>query len=117
LIRLELLHRRNFRTDVFTAEDQEWARWLFYCTNKAIARVSGAGMDNTRNSLAMKHGTRKRVNEYVSIAFFSNRKLLGLPNLSRVAYQVIKPTLRVSLKARLFHLLLLFCLIACHFVK
>ena len=44
LIRVSLLRRRRFRPEVFSAEDQEWARWLIYHEGKATACISGAGM-------------------------------------------------------------------------
>jgi hypothetical protein len=113
LIKTDLLRQRGFRREVFAAEDQEWARWLLYCEHKVTARISGAGMDNTRN---VHFNNRKRLNGSVAIAYFANRNLLGVRNLARVAYQVVKPTLRLSLTERLFNLTLLFRLGACYLV-
>src|SRR5262245_44993042 len=66
LIRVDLLRRRGFRPEVFTAEDQEWASWLF-SHGKATARISGAGNVNISPS---GHYLKKYRNEYVSIAYF-----------------------------------------------
>jgi glycosyltransferase involved in cell wall biosynthesis len=117
LIKVKLLRRRPFRPDVFSAEDQEWARWLLHCENKVIARISGAGMDDSRNVNAIRHKRRKKINEYVAIAYFANRNLLSVCNLVRMAYHVIKPSRHIGLEERVFKLTLLFPLLACYFVK
>jgi glycosyltransferase involved in cell wall biosynthesis len=49
IIRMNLLKRRNFRSEVFAAEDQEWARWLFFCEEKSVARISGVGLVTNGN--------------------------------------------------------------------
>jgi glycosyltransferase involved in cell wall biosynthesis len=43
LIKVDLLRKRGFLPDVFSAEDQEWTRWLLNNTEKSIARIAGAG--------------------------------------------------------------------------
>jgi glycosyltransferase involved in cell wall biosynthesis len=111
LIRVSFLRRRGFSTEVFAAEDQEWARWLFDSTNKKIARVSGAGLVN-RNP--RKSSIKKRLNEYVAVAYFSNRKLLGPANICRVAYTAVKFDSRLRMSDRVFYVLLFVRLIACH---
>jgi glycosyltransferase involved in cell wall biosynthesis len=117
LMKVALLKRRGFRPDVFSAEDQEWASWLFHCENKVIARISGAGMDNSTNPNLGKYGLRKMLNEYIAVAYFSNRDLLGWFNIARVAFRVIKPLPPVNLRLRCFNGLLFLRLVACHFVK
>jgi glycosyltransferase involved in cell wall biosynthesis len=112
LVRMELLRRRQFRPEVFIAEDQEWAQWLFHNTDNVIARISGAGMDNSQNPRG--YPLRKRLNETVAIAYFANRELLSFENLMRILYQVIKLNTTVSVKERFFNLVLLFCLVACY---
>lgn len=95
LIRYDLWRSRKFRTDVFSAEDQEWAKWLFDSQGRGVARINGAGMDNiTLNERMSKHGQRKRRNEYISIAYFSNPNLMTLGNLVRIGYQIFKPSTR-----------------------
>jgi glycosyltransferase involved in cell wall biosynthesis len=118
LIKVPLLQRRNFRAEVFTAEDQEWARWLIYCEGKLTARISGAGLtyNNPRKS-SWKSALKKKQNEYVAVAYFSNRTLLGLPNLIRIGITAINPDGYFRVRDRLFHLVLLVRLICCHFVR
>ena len=83
-----------------------------------IARISGNGMEHNRYCNAQKHSLKKRLNEYVSIAYFSNRKLLKWNNLFHVAFCVVKPVpVRLDLMERYFKLLLFFRLLACRFSK
>jgi glycosyltransferase involved in cell wall biosynthesis len=107
LIRTKLLRERGFRPEVFAAEDQEWASWLFSCKGMSIARIRGAGMvdKNPRG-----RSRRKRLNEHVAIAYFAHRRLLGLKNLFKVA-------LRVVIRDRVFNAILLSRLIACRFFQ
>jgi glycosyltransferase involved in cell wall biosynthesis len=115
IIKVPLLRKRGFRPEVFTAEDQEWAKWLFLSEKKAVARISGSGAlyNNPR-----KESLRKRLNEYVSVAYYTNRDLLGCHNIAKLALCIFKqPEPRPWLRLRLFHLVLCFRLIACHFVK
>lgn len=114
IIRVPLLRKRGFRADVFTAEDQEWASWLFTEEHMTVARLSGAGMVNN-NPRAMS--LRKRANEYVSIACFVDRGLLGWRNLARIAFNIVTPKVRVSSRERLLSLWLLCRLAACHIAK
>lgn len=109
LVKMTLLRRRQFRPEVFIAEDQEWARWLFDNTDNVIALISGAGKDDQN---PRGYPSRKRLKETVAIAYFANRELLGVGNLTRILYQVIKP--KMSVKERLFNLVLVFCLLACY---
>jgi glycosyltransferase involved in cell wall biosynthesis len=114
LVRVELLRMRPFRTDVFTAEDQEWARWLIAQHRMTVARIAGARMFN-RNPRSSS--LRKRANEYVSVAYFTNRKLLSWPNLLRVGFGVVTPRVRVTIRERIYKAWLLVRLIKCHFGK
>ncbi|ULA68478.1 MAG: Glycotrans2-like domain-containing protein [Nitrospira sp.] len=114
LIKVPLLRRRGFRPEVFTAEDQEWARWLFHDENMAIACITGAGV---LNSNPRQDCLKKRLNENVSIAYFSNPELLSVANLMRTAFTVVKPNLPFALKNRIFYFLLFFRLLACHFFE
>lgn len=114
IIKVPLLKRRGFRPEVFSAEDQEWARWLFHDENMAIACISGAGV---LNSNPRHNRLRKRLNDNVSIAYYSNPELLSIANIMRTAFTVIKPNLPFALKNRFFYLLLFFRLLACHFFE
>jgi glycosyltransferase involved in cell wall biosynthesis len=115
IIKASLLKRRNFREDVFSAEDQEWARWLLFSESKVIARVNGAGMDNSSNVRMWKYDRKKRKNEYVSIAYFTNRDLLKPRNLVRIGYRIVKPT--TSFRERYFNVTLLGGLLGCFLRK
>ena len=112
IIKVPLLRRRGFRPEVFSAEDQEWASWLFHNGEKAVACISGAGVVNSN----LRHKSlKKRLNEHVSIAYFSNRDLLSGFNIVRTAFTVVKPNFSLGLKDRIFYLLLLFRLLGCYF--
>jgi hypothetical protein len=116
LIRMELLRKRNFRREVFTAEDQEWAKWLFNVENKAIARIYGAGMQyRNRNIKSRKARLRKRLNEEISIAYFTRRKLLGFRKCFSIVYNVVNPSEPLLSEERLFNFLLFFRLVSCYF--
>jgi glycosyltransferase involved in cell wall biosynthesis len=117
VIKMALLKRRSFLPEVFAAEDQEWSTWLFHYEDKMIARISGAGMKHNRDSNPKRHSLNKRLNEYVAIAYYSNRDLLKWINLVRVAFKVVRPMLPIDPKERFFNLLLLPRLLICHFVK
>jgi hypothetical protein len=109
LVRSELLLRRPFRPEVFSAEDQEWSRWALESEGLTIARIHCAGMvnDNPR-----KWSRTKRMNEHVAIAYFVNRELLGWPHLRQVAGRILRqPGPRV--RERLFNADLLVRLLFC----
>jgi glycosyltransferase involved in cell wall biosynthesis len=111
LIRSDLLRRRPFRPEVFSAEDQEWTRWALGSEGLAIARIHCAGMvnDNPR-----KWSRRKRLNECVAVAYYVNRDLLAWPHLAQVATRILRqPGPRV--RERLFNAELLVRLLACRF--
>jgi len=122
LIKMELLKKRNFRPDVFSAEDQEWANWLFTVENKTVARIEGARMKSytrNRNVKSRKAQLYKRLNEYTSIAYFIKRELLGFRNLSHIAYEIIKPIPPPwsGKEERLFNFLLFCRLVSCYVAK
>lgn len=115
IIKMSLLRIRRFRPEVFSAEDQEWSSWLFSCTNNAIARISGGGMDCSKNQNF--HRLRKKmINEYVAIAYFANRNLLHWRNIAWVALCIVKPA-PPRLGSRSMNFLIFLRLIACHFVQ
>jgi glycosyltransferase involved in cell wall biosynthesis len=114
IVRVPLLKKRPFRPDVFTAEDKEWARWLLFEEHMVVACLLGAGMVNNNPRAA---SMRKRVNEYTSVAYFSNRRLLGWSNLARIAFMAVTPSPRVGPRRRFYHLWLLWRLVGCHIRK
>jgi glycosyltransferase involved in cell wall biosynthesis len=112
IVKTSLLRRRAFRRAVFTAEDQEWTRWLLFEEGKTVARLLGAGMVNNN---PRKNSIRKRLNEYVAVAYFANRDLLGWRNLCRIAGRIFFPGRWPALRERVFHAMLLGRLLACRF--
>ncbi len=116
--RTPLLRQRPFRLDVFAAEDQEWSRWLFENTSMSIARISGAGMDtDTRNKYRQQAPLRKRLNDYVAVAYFAKPELMGWQNLFTLAYEVIEPRQGTPLWKRLYKAKLILRLLRCHWSK
>ena len=114
IIKTKLLRLREFNPDVFTAEDQEWSRWLLQEQGKAIARISGGGM-TIRNERPNRR--EKRLNEYVSVAYFTNRRLLGWRNLAAIASKAVAPSVSQKADDRLFWLILFWRLLVCRFVR
>jgi glycosyltransferase involved in cell wall biosynthesis len=114
LIRMEILRIRGFREDVFAAEDQEWASWLFCYEAKKTARILGGEVVNNN---PRKTSLRKFSNDYVSVAYFSNRKLMGVRNICSLAFNVVRPRGGFRIKNRFLFLLLLCRIISCYFVK
>src|SRR6478736_3891881 len=114
LVRTVLLKERGFRPEVFTAEDKEWSKWFFETKNGTIARISSAGViyDNPRG-IPLK----KRLNEYVAVAYFVNRELLTWMHIKRVAYSAVKLGTQRRWSDRLFYFLLVFRLTACRYFK
>jgi hypothetical protein len=116
MVRVGLLRERGFRKEVFTSEDQEWAKWLFFVKGGKTARIAGAGLryDNPRI-----RSIRKRLNEYVSVAYYVDQRLLSCFNILRLGSNVIRHWCghRMSLRDRLFYLLLAFRLLGCWFSK
>jgi glycosyltransferase involved in cell wall biosynthesis len=93
LFRSSLLRKRPFRPEVFSAEDQEWSKWLFESEGKFVARLSGGrvSFNNPRKNLP-----RKRLNEYVAVASFVRPQMLKFPYLARVIYRIIRPVSKFS---------------------
>ncbi|MGB7565977.1 MAG: glycosyltransferase family A protein [Prochlorococcaceae cyanobacterium] len=111
LVRTQLLRERPFREEVFSAEDQEWSAWLLNERGGRIARMSGAERhcDNPQ-----KYSPLKTLNEYVSIAYFTNRRLLKWRNIGRQLWLACAPA-SARRSGRRFYLRLALRLVACHF--
>lgn len=106
LYKTSFLKRRSFRPEVFSAEDQEWSKWLFCSEGKSIARISGAGMSYNNPS---KDRVRKRLKEELAVAIYVKDEMLKLPYFARVTYRVIRPI--SSLNERAFNMVLLYNLL------
>jgi glycosyltransferase involved in cell wall biosynthesis len=102
LFRTELLRRRAFRPEVFSAEDQEWSRWLLESTEFTILRISGSGF---KYSNPLGYPLRKRLDEHEAIAVFTVPSMLSPAYLLRVGYRVVRPV--SPLRERWFNLQLL----------
>lgn len=114
LIRTELVRTRPFRPEVFSAEDQEWSRWLVREQDGRIARVTGGGMDNTTNPNLATASMRKWVNEYVAIAYFVNPTLRGPRSIASLVAQSLTPFRRRTLGERAAKLVAAFQLSMCY---
>jgi glycosyltransferase involved in cell wall biosynthesis len=92
IIKTKLVKYRKFGAEVLVAEEQEWESWLFHCESKAVARISSGGMDSSANvNLRNRRNTlRKVLKEYVAIVYIVMRDFLGLSNLGRVVYHIVK---------------------------
>jgi glycosyltransferase involved in cell wall biosynthesis len=117
LLRTDLVRSRPFRPEVFSAEDQEWSNWLVHTRALAVARISGAGMSNAANPNISDKLMLKQLNEHVAIAYYTNRKMLSLIGLAKIALHIVKPIPPFSLKTRIFYFLLLIRLVACRFAE
>ena len=111
LVRTQLVCERPFREEVFSAEDQEWSGWWLNERGGRIARITGGERlcDNPHT-----HSPLKLLNEYVSIAYFTNRRLMRWSNILRQLLLVIGPA-SARRRGRLFYLRLAVRLAACHF--
>ncbi|MDB5610856.1 MAG: hypothetical protein JWP25_7756 [Bradyrhizobium sp.] len=106
LLRTDLVRHRPFRPEVFSAEDQEWSRWLLENTPFTILRISGAGLKyGGPNGYSIK----KRLDEHEAIAVFTKPGKLTPAYLLRVGYRVVRPI--SSFDARQFNFLLLMRLV------
>ena len=116
LVRVRLLRERGFRKEVFTSEDQEWAKWLLFIKGGRTARIAGGGLnyDNPRGQ-----SIRKRLNEYIAVACFVNRSLLGIFNILHLAIIAIRPrvTSHIRFVDRIYYLRLSFELLKCRYSK
>lgn len=101
LIRTDLVRLRPFRPEVFSAEDQEWSRWLLEKTPFTILRISGAGFKYERPD---GYPTTKRLDEHEAIAMFVNPGRITPAFLLRVGCRVVRPI--SSFEARWFNFLL-----------
>lgn len=108
IYRTALLRTRPFRPEVFSAEDQEWSKWLLEHAGNVIARISGGGMIYNNPK---RHSLKKWLDEWIAVATFTNRSLLNWYRIARVAGHVVKP--RVGLRDRYFYSVLFVVLLFC----
>lgn len=103
VIKTALLQTRRFRPEVFSAEDQEWSKWLVEERKLAIACISGA---RTRNNNPLRFCRKKRMKEYLAIAFFVDSGLRRWSNIARIGLGALLPTRRIAMADRYFRLCL-----------
>jgi hypothetical protein len=106
IYRTSLLRERPFRPEVFSAEDQEWSKWLIEREGRTIARISGCGM--TYNN-PKRHSLAKWLDEWMAVATFTRPSLLNWYRIARVAGRVVKRN--VGLRDRYFSFVLVFVLV------
>ena len=63
---------RPFRTEVFAAEDQEWAGWYLCAKGGRALQIEHPNFEYLNPNL----NTQKFINQEISIAYFTNRNLL-----------------------------------------
>lgn len=110
LVRSDLLRRRPFRPEVFAAEDQEWAGWLFRSEKRWIAQIGGGGLTNINR---LRYSVNKWFKEYIAVALYANRELLGRKNLLRLISEAVRPALPLRPRRRVMLLALVVVLQAC----
>lgn len=87
MVKTSLVRRRGFRPEVFTAEDQEWSKWLVEEEGRAIARIYAGGAVSAN---ARARSVRKRANEYASIAYFVRRDLMRWRSIARIGLGAVR---------------------------
>ncbi len=111
LYKMALLRRRAFRPEVFSAEDQEWSRWLLEEQNLSVARILGGRMSYN----ALDYPTEKTLKENLAIALFVRPDMLRLPYLLRTLYRIVRPV--STMRNRRMHARLLFHFLYHRFVS
>lgn len=87
-VRVSLLQKRGFSPEVFSAEDQEWTRWLLFSQSGLVARIAGGGM---RYENPLQDRRMKRLREQVAVALYAKPEMLGMSYLARVFYRAVRP--------------------------
>lgn len=102
IYKTSFLKKRQFRPEVFSAEDQEWSNWLFCVEKKFVARVSGAGMSyNNPKGDSISKG----LNERLSVAIFVKMEMQNFAYLARLFYRTVRPISKA--RERIINLMLL----------
>lgn len=99
IVRTHLADQRPFRPEVFAAEDQEWATWL-YSRGMTTARISGGGMDNSSNRLTRWQRWNKRLIEETAIALFVPVHGQSVPTPEDLVRRAFAPTAARPLSRR-----------------
>lgn len=67
LYRSSLLRERPFNPEVYSAEDQEWSKWLLHSRGLTLAHLGGTAMQNLN---PRQMSLEKRVKEWECLAWF-----------------------------------------------
>ncbi len=86
LYRASLLRERPFNPDVYSAEDQEWSKWLLHSRGMELAHLGGTAMQN-HNPRQMS--LEKRVKEWECVAWFVDSRYLSLAFIKGRFYKAI----------------------------
>jgi glycosyltransferase involved in cell wall biosynthesis len=86
LYRSSLLRERPFNPEVYSAEDQEWSKWLIQSRGMELAHLSGTAMQNLN---PRQMSLDKRVKEWECVAWFVDSRYLSFAFIKRRFYKVI----------------------------
>jgi hypothetical protein len=98
--------------DVFSAEDQEWSRWVFTDRGLRIAHIKGAGADNIN---PRKSSVTKKINEWVCVAFYSYPKYLTFWFIANRIGKSIKCLLKGEVRQFVFWVIIVLALLRTRF--
>ena len=86
LYRSSLLRERPFNPEVYSAEDQEWSRWLLQSRGMELAHLVGTAMQNHNpNQMSLE----KRVKEWECVAWFVDSKYLSCAFIKGRFYKAV----------------------------
>ncbi len=86
LYRSSLLRERPFNPEVYSAEDQEWSRWLLQSRGMELAHLVGTAMQN-HNPKQMS--LEKRIKEWECVAWFVDPRYLSFGFIKGRFYKAI----------------------------
>lgn len=86
IYRSSLLRERPFNPEVYSAEDQEWSKWLLHSKGMQLAHLSGASMQNHN---PRQLSIAKRVREWECVAYFVCSRYLSCDFIKSRFYKVI----------------------------
>ena len=108
LYRTQLLRSRPFRTDVLSAEDQEWSRWAVEIMGMDICHITGSC---TVNANPRKYSVAKRLKEWEFISAFAYPSYLSINFIATKLRSSAGLLARLRIKDSIFELMVAFVLI------
>jgi glycosyltransferase involved in cell wall biosynthesis len=95
LIPTHLLRERPFREEVFSAEDQEWARYYLEQHRRAILRIETMDVSyNNPNHNSDTWSETKLLNEQLAIGHFVNRRMISPTRIAARFLRGVLATIR-----------------------